>query len=126
MILSRQEMHHYIREDKKRNLGAYNINPIIYFGKRLYGTDDMKAFLYLKTLRKCEYARNCLKNKSFIGKLIYYYRKWCLHRLGEKYNIVIGENMVGYGFRMPHIIRGGLSLMRILLEIIVVQMSAWS
>lgn len=108
MILSRKEMLHYIREDKKRNLGAYNINPIIYLGKRLYGSDDMKAFLYLKALRKCEYARNCLKDKSFIGKLIYYYCKWCLHRLGEKYNIVIGENMVGYGFRMPHIIGGGI------------------
>ena len=109
MILSRQEMLHYICEDKKRNLGDEKINLFVYWAKRIYGTDDMKAFLYLKALRKCEYAKNCLKNKSFIGKLIYWYRKWRLHRLGEKYNVVIGENMVGYGFRMPHIVGGVLS-----------------
>ena len=108
MILSRQEMLHYICEDKKRNLGDEKINLFVYWAKRIYGTDDMKAFLYLKALRKCEYAKNCLKNKSFIGKLIYWYRKWRLHRLGEKYNVVIGENMVGYGFRMPHIVGGGI------------------
>lgn len=108
MILSKYDMLHYIQEDKKRNLGPSKINPIIYFIKYLYGTDDMKAFLYLKALRKCEYARNCLKNKNIIGKLIYLFRKCRLHRLSEKYNIAIGENMVGYGFRMPHVIGGGI------------------
>ena len=108
MINSKQEMQNYIREDKKRNLGAEKINLFVYWAKRIYGTDDIKAFLYLQSLRKCEYARNCLKNKSFIGKIIYLYRKLCLHRLSEKYNIVIGENMVGYGFRIPHIVGGGI------------------
>ena len=107
MILSKDDLRHYIKEDKKRNLGAYRINPIIYFAKWIYGTDEMKAFLYLKALRKCEYAKNVLKDKSYIGKIIYLFRKWRLHRLSEKYNIVIGENMVGYGFRMPHVIGGG-------------------
>ena len=107
MILSKDDLKHYINEDKVRNLGVYKINPIIYCAKYLYGADDIKAFLYLKALRKCEYARNCLKNKNIIGKLIYLFRKWRLHRLSEKYNIVIGENMVGYGFRMPHVIGGG-------------------
>ena len=108
MILSRQDMFHYIREDKIRNLGSEKIKILVYLAKRIYGTDNMKAFLYLKVLRKCEYAKNCLKDKNFIGKFIYWYRKWRLHRLNEKYNIVIGENMVGYGFRMPHIVGGGI------------------
>lgn len=108
MIKSRQDLIYYITEDKKRNLGSQKINLILYFANYIYGTDAIKAFLYLKTLRKCEYARNCLKDKSFIGKLIYLYRKWRLHRLSVKYNIVIGENMVGYGFRMPHIVGGGI------------------
>lgn len=100
-------MHFYIREDKKRNLGAYRIGMFKYLSKWIYGSDDMKAFRLLKALRKLEYAKNCLRHTGIFGKLIYAYRQFYYHRLEEKYNVVIGTNMVGYGFRLPHVIGGG-------------------
>ena len=108
MIQSKEDMRFYIQEDKKRNLGT-NISTLKYIAKWLYGSDDMKAFRLLRALRKLEYAKNCLRQKGIVGKLIYAYRQYRYHRLEEKYNIAIGTNMVGYGFRLPHIVGGRLS-----------------
>ena len=107
MIRSKADMLFYIKEDKKRNLGAYKIGWLSYIGQYFFGTDRMKAFRYMKALRKYEYAKNCLGKKGIAGKLMVHYRHYCHHRLSEKYNIVIGPNMVGYGFRMPHVLGGG-------------------
>lgn len=76
--------------------------------KWFYGTDDMKAFRLLKALRKLEYAKNCLKDKSILGKFVYAMRKLRYHHFEERYNISIGTNMVGYGFRLPHVVGGGI------------------
>ena len=108
MIQSKEDMLFYIREDKKRNLGTYRIGTAKYMAKWIYGSDDMKAFRLLKALRKLEYAKNCLRSTGIFGKLIYAYRQFYYHRLEEKYNVVIGTNMVGYGFRLPHVIGGGI------------------
>lgn len=108
MITSKKDLLLYINEDKKQNLGAHNIGWKTYLGEYLYGTDRMKAYQYLKALRKYEYALNCLCKKGLLGKLMILYRHYRLHKLSEKYNVVIGPNMVGYGFRMPHILGGGI------------------
>jgi len=108
MIQSKSDMLFYIREDKKRNLGSYKIGFIKYVAQYLYGTDQMKAYRLLKALRKVEYAKNCLKDKSLIGKMMYAWRQFYYHKLEEKYNVAIGTNMVGYGFRIPHIVGGAL------------------
>lgn len=108
MIHTKQDLKFYIAEDKKRNLGAYKIGVAKYIAKWIYGSDDMKAFRLLKALRKTEYAKNCLKNKSLFGKIVYAWRQFYYHRLEEKYNVSIGTNMVGYGFRLPHIVGGGI------------------
>ena len=71
-------------------------------------SDDMMAFRYLKSLRKLEYAQNCLKNASIWGKIIWAYRKWYNHRLSIKYDVFISPNMVGYGLKLPHIVGGGI------------------
>lgn len=105
MIQSKEDMRFYIQEDKKRNLGT-NVGTLKYIAKWLYGSDDMKAFRLLRALRKLEYAKNCLRQKGIVGKLIYAYRQYRYHRLEEKYDIAIGTNMVGYGFRLPHIVGG--------------------
>ena len=107
MIQSKEDMLFYIREAKKRNLGTYRIGTAKYMAKWIYGSDDMKAFRLLKALRKLEYAKNCLRHTGIFGKLIYAYRQFYYHRLEEKYNVAIGTNMVGYGFRLPHVIGGG-------------------
>ncbi len=108
MIQSKEDLKLYIRHDKIRNLGSEHIGWKSYWSQRFYKTDRMIAFLYLKQLREYEYAINCLSHKGFLGKLITIYRKYKHHRLSQKYDIVIGPNMVGYGFRMPHIAGGGI------------------
>lgn len=106
MIQSKDDLKFYIKENKIRNIGQTNWKS--YWAQRIYKTDRMIAFLYLKQLRKYEYAINCLNHKGIIGKLITTYRRYNHHCLSQKYNIVIGPNMVGYGFRMPHIFGGGI------------------
>jgi serine O-acetyltransferase len=106
MIQSKKDLQLYIREDKKRNLGAYKIGMLKYIAKCIYGSDNIKAYRLLKSLRKVEYSKNCCK--GIFGKIIYYIRKFRYHKLSERYNINIGLNMVGYGFRISHVIGGGI------------------
>jgi len=108
MIQSKEDLRLYIREDKKRNLGSYKIGFVKYAIHWLYNTDQMKAFRLLRTLRKLEYAKNVLRKRGVLGKLVYAIRQWNYHRLEERYNVAIGTNMVGYGFCLPHIIGGGI------------------
>ena len=108
MINTKDDLRLYIREDKKRNLGAYKIGIVKYVISWLYGTDEMKAFRLLRALRKLEYSKNTLRSQGLFGKLIYAMRQWHYHHLEERFNIAIGTNMVGYGFYLPHIIGGGI------------------
>ena len=108
MILSKEDLRHYICEDKKRNLGTRRLGFWKSLGKWLYGSDDWKAYQLLKALRKLEYAKNVLRKRGLLGKLVYAWRQYRFHRLEEKYNVSIGTNMLGYGFRLPHIIGGGI------------------
>ena len=107
MIQNKEDLCFYIREDKKRNLGAYKVGFVKYLVHWLYGTDQMKAFRLLRALRKLEYAKNVLRKRGLFGKLIYALRQWNYHRFEERYDVTIGTNMVGYGFRLPHIVGGG-------------------
>lgn len=66
------------------------------------------AFKYLKSLRKLEYATNCLKGKSLWGNLVYRYRLIKHERLSYEYDIDIKANQVGYGLYLPHVIGGGI------------------
>lgn len=107
MIQSKSDLRFYIREDKKRNLGAYKVGIMKYVAYWLYGTDQMKAFRLLRALRRTEYAKNVLRKRGPFGKIVYALRQLHYHRLEDRYNISIGTNMVGYGFRLPHVIGGG-------------------
>lgn len=108
MIQSKQDLKFYIREDKKRNLGAYKVGSLKYIAYWIYGTDQIKAFRLLKALRKLEYAKNVLCKRGVFGKMVYALHQWHYHRLEERYDIAIGTNMVGYGFRLPHVVGGGI------------------
>lgn len=66
MIQSKADMLFYIKEDKKLNLGAYQIGWLSYLGQYFFGTGRMKAFQYMKALRKYEYAKNCLSKKEWL------------------------------------------------------------
>ena len=108
MIQTKEDLRFYIREDKKRNLGDYKIGLVKYMAAWIYGTDQMKAYRLMKALRKLEYAKNVLRKRGIFGKLVYALRQWHYHRLEERYDIAIGTNMVGYGFKLPHVIGGGI------------------
>lgn len=104
MITSKQDLRFYIQEDKKRNIGE--VPWYKYLLLKIYHNDSYMAFHYLKSLRRLEYVINC-RPKGIISSVESYVRKWQLQRLGRKYNISIGPNMVGYGFYMPHVVGGG-------------------
>lgn len=108
MITSKKDLRYYIQEDKLQNLGAHKIGLFKFIIEMLYGTDRMKAFRLLKALRKLEYAKNVLRKRGILGKLVYAFRLWRYHLIETRYNVVIGTNMVGYGFRLPHITGGGI------------------
>lgn len=107
MIQSKKDLLFYLREDRKVNLWNPNMSWITYRAKLFYHSADAMAYDYMKKLRLCEYAKNCLYGKSIIGRLIYYYRRMMWSRAGFKYNISIGLNSVGYGFRLLHVGIGG-------------------
>ncbi len=105
MIQSKEDLKYYIQEDFKRNLGA--ISNLKYLALKLYDSDGYRITRYLKALRKYEYAIN-VQRKSLFGKLIWAYRKLVWHKLGVKYNIILPPNVIGYGFKVSHIVGGGI------------------
>lgn len=104
MIKTRRDLSFYIAEDYKRNVGKRSV--LSYWVRRLCDSDDAIAFRYLKCLRKYEYYLNN-KSGGLCAVFMLYY-KWKHRKLSVKYGIVIGPNMVGYGFRMAHVIGGGI------------------
>lgn len=70
----------------------------------LYGNEKYCALHYLYALRKYEYSLNC--QKGIIGRVSCLLAKIRLNRLSYKYKIHIRPNVVGYGFRIPHLVGG--------------------
>lgn len=107
MIKTRKDLSFYLQEDAKRNemptLKHYVIGLLL-------GKEQAYAYRYLKCLRHCEYHSN---NHGFLHKLLYYWYKIRLGRLGSKYHIDIPLNAVGYGVRLLHISGGGGILLNI-------------
>lgn len=108
MIRSRKDFKFYLHEDRIRNIGSSS--NIALFEHWLYKTDGYLAYSYLKSLRRLEYVENCKPLKIFIGvnKLLWLFLKWVHHRKTIKYKVDIRPNMVGFGFRMPHMAIGGI------------------
>ena len=105
MIQNKADLELYIREDFKRNLKCKKGLSLL--ASALYGEDRYKAYRYLKALRKYEYAIN-VQRKSPLGIIPYFFRKLRWHHLSVKYNVEITPNKVGYGFKMAHMIGGGI------------------
>lgn len=74
--------------------------------KYIVNSDEVKAYKLCKSLRKYEYALNCLSN-NFFSKCIKNYRKYCYRRQCIKCNVFIVPNTVGYGLKIQHITGGG-------------------
>lgn len=106
MISSKAELRQYIEQDFFRNIGKVSIWK--YLALKYYKTDSYMVFRYLKNLRKYEYAINCLKGRSIVGNLIYIIRKLKWRRLSIKYNLLLPPNVIGPGFKIAHIVGGGI------------------
>lgn len=96
MIKKKKDLYKYIEEDATANGIRMGFS---YYLKLFYGNVPARAFRYLKSLRKYEYAIN---TKS---PLTFWYR-FINRRFGAKYNIAITPNTVGYGLRLPHLEQG--------------------
>ena len=106
MIQSKKDLLFYLKEDRKRNLKVERMNPFKYMVYCVYSNNNIRAYRYLKSLRRYEYALNCLKNKGFLGKIICAYFKIVNHYMGLRYNISALPNTIGYGFYLPHVLEG--------------------
>jgi len=107
MITSKKIMKDYILADRVRNIG--NMSTLKYHLYKILGYNDyVKAFHYLSALRQYEYGYNCCHGKGIVGEIVYRIHEFNYHRLSNKYNVNIGLNMVGPGFRMRHIVGGGI------------------
>ena len=94
MIRSRRDLKDDILADRDANLlGRF------WFLKWLYGNENARVYVYLKTLRHLEYSIN---TKSTFK---HWYR-FLERRIGLKYNISIVPNTVGKGLYIPHLIGG--------------------
>ena len=110
MINSKEELRFYLDEDKKANVrGKFSGGVRSYFVflvKCVIGSDDCRAYLLLKSLRKYEYAINCMSD-NFWGKIYRSFLHYRYHRHCIKCNVFIVPNTIGYGMKIQHIKGGG-------------------
>lgn len=104
MIKSKEDLAFYLREDAKANIKRESCSWLRMQVNVWYGNDSYRFLQYMQALRRYEYALNCLSGP--IGKLRRIFAKVRYHRLGAKINVNILPNVVGYGFRVPHLLGG--------------------
>lgn len=105
MIKTKKDLNFYLHEDAKRNGIKDKKNYLI---KLCLGYENACAYQYIKCMRHCEYHLNNSNNcNNIIHKLLYYYYRLKLFRLGRKYCIQISPNTCGYGLRLMHLSGGG-------------------
>ena len=104
MIKTKKDLCFYLKEDAKRN--GIN-NQLKYYLKLLCGRENACAYRYIKCMRYCEYHLNNISNP--LHKILYYFYRVKLSRLGLRYNIQIAPNTCGYGLRLMHL-SGGILL----------------
>lgn len=104
MIKSKEDYKLYLREDSIANIKRESCG---WFKMRLniwYGNDSYRFLEYLQALRNYEFLLNC--KKGVFARLCRIIAKIRYHRLGAAINVNINPNVVGYGFRVPHLTGG--------------------
>lgn len=103
MIKTKKDLHFYLKEDRKRNHIPQSWGG--YFLRLILGEEQAHVFRYIKCLRHYEYHLN--NNTAVYHKLLCFFYKFKLMRLGLRYNIKISPNVCGYGLRIMHLSGGG-------------------
>ena len=105
MIQTRDDLRHYLAEDRRANLGSDSCMALI--KAKLKGNGAYSVCRFLKALRHTEYHLNS-RSRSPLHLLPY--RLWRLRylRLAKRYRLEIPLNTVGYGIRISHTIGGGI------------------
>ncbi|MBR6981671.1 MAG: serine acetyltransferase [Prevotella sp.] len=102
MIKTREDLKFYIREDAKRNdIGSY----WGYLLHVLLGGENIRPFRFIRCMRYYEYHVN--NSDKFYHRVMYWYYRLKLTRMGAKYSIWVKPNTCGYGLRIMHISGGG-------------------
>ena len=104
MIQTREDLAFYLREDARVKIKRERCGCIRMAANLWYGNDSYRVFRYLKALRKYEFAIN--GGRGWFGTIRKALAKARWHRLGARYHININPNVVGYGFRVPHLVGG--------------------
>ena len=105
MIQSYSDYKQYLRQDALANIKREKCSWWVMKLNLWYGNDSYRFLNYMQALREYEYTLNC--TSGFAGKLRRMFAKVRWHRLGAKYNVNINPNVVGYVFRVPHLVGGG-------------------
>lgn len=108
MIKTRKDLSFYLEKDRQRNNISSFWGVIIGLFTR---NEHVCVYRYLICLRHCEYHMN--NSTNLLHKVLYFFYKAELSRLGGKYNIRIKPNTCGYGLRIPHLAGGGGVLLNI-------------
>lgn len=104
MIQTKQDLHTYLEEDRKANLGSKrSVNPLKYIAGLIYKQENILAYRYLKTLRHREYHMN---NTGLYHRIMALYYRVRQNRLTFDYGIQIHPNNVGYGLTIRHLSGG--------------------
>lgn len=105
MIATKKDLKIFIKVDCKRNLNKNAINWVTFSFLLFLKEEHAIAFHYLNTLRHLEYYLNNREHR-IINRILYVWYRFKHKRLSYKYNVSIAPNMVGEGFRIPHLVGG--------------------
>lgn len=104
MIKTKDDYRMFLREDALANIKCESCGWLKMRVNIWYGNDCYRFLEYLRALRYYEYLLNC--KIGFMARLRRTLAKIHYHRLGAAINVNIKPNVVGYGFRVPHLTGG--------------------
>ena len=104
MIQTREDLRHYLAEDRRVNLG--NLSRSQMLKARMKDIGGYSAWRFLKALRHLEYYINNSR-RSPLHKLLCGYWRLRYTRLTKRYRIEIPPFTTGYGLRISHLSCGG-------------------
>lgn len=105
MIQTRDDLRHYLAEDRRVNLGSTSRMKLL--KARLQGNGSANVYRFLQALRHTEYHLNNL-SRSPLHALPYRLWRICYLRRAKRYRLEIPLNTVGYGIRISHTLGGGI------------------